>query len=232
MRQIILDTETTGLSPQSGHRVIEIGAVELINRRLTGNHFHYYLNPDRDIDAGAQAVHGITREFLQDKPRFNDILEEFIDYIKDADIIIHNAPFDVGFINHEMSLCKHSKDLEHYANEIIDTLVLARHKHPGQKNSLDACCKRYGVDNSNRELHGALLDSEILAEVFLAMTGGQETLTLSGQPATPAKTPVHTETVQIESHAQFTVPIKKASGEELTAHEEYLDFLKKSSESS
>ncbi len=175
-RQIVLDTETTGLNPEEGHRIIEIGCVELINRRLTGQHFHVYLNPDRMIDEGAIEVHGISNDFLADKPHFEDIVEDFVNYIRDAELIIHNAPFDVGFINHELSLLKNgSGSIENYST-ILDTLEYARKKHPGQRNSLDALCKRYGIDNSHRDLHGALLDAEILADVYLLMTGGQTSL--------------------------------------------------------
>ncbi|MEJ2529205.1 MAG: DNA polymerase III subunit epsilon [Gammaproteobacteria bacterium] len=183
MRQIVLDTETTGLEPQQGHRIIEIGCVELINRRLTGNTFHQYLQPDREIDAAAVEVHGITNDFLEDKPRFGDIAEDFIAYVSGAELIIHNAPFDVGFINRELSLLDGDwGKLERYCS-IIDSLVLAKRAHPGQKNSLDALCKRYDIDNSQRELHGALLDAEILSDVYLAMTGGQTALMLDGLSA-------------------------------------------------
>ncbi len=175
MRQIILDTETTGLSPEEGHRIIEIGCVELINRKLTENRFHVYMNPDRKIDAGAIEVHGISNEFLSDKPSFESVVDDFLTFVSNAEIVIHNAPFDVGFINHELMLCSHSGLLEDYCS-VLDTLVLARKKHPGQRNSLDALCKRYGIDNSHRELHGALLDAEILADVYLSMTGGQTSL--------------------------------------------------------
>jgi DNA polymerase-3 subunit epsilon len=175
-RQVVLDTETTGLNPEEGHRIIEIGCVELINRRLTGQHFHVYLNPDRVIDEGAIEVHGISNEFLADKPRFENVVEDFIEYIRDSELIIHNAPFDVGFINHEFALLnKNIGKIEDYSS-VMDTLAFARKKHPGQRNSLDALCKRYGIDNSHRDLHGALLDAEILADVFLQMTGGQSSL--------------------------------------------------------
>jgi len=176
MRQIVLDTETTGLEPAQGHRIIEIGCVEMYNRRLTGNHYHQYIQPDRDIDEGAIEVHGISNEFLADKPRFADIAEDFLRFVKGAELIIHNAPFDVGFVNHELQLYgeNHPK-LESFCT-VTDTLAMARQMHPGQKNSLDALCKRYDVDNSHRELHGALLDAEILADVYLRMTGGQEAL--------------------------------------------------------
>jgi len=178
MRQIILDTETTGLEPTRGHRIIEIGCVEMINRRLTGNHFHVYINPRREVDDGAIEVHGITNEFLVDKPYFEDIVLQFIDYVKDSELVIHNAPFDIGFLNNELSLLdKPLGKMNDYCS-VLDTLVLARQMHPGQRNSLDALCKRYFIDNSQRDLHGALLDSEILAEVYLSMTGGQTDLGL------------------------------------------------------
>ncbi|GMR20179.1 MAG: DNA polymerase III subunit epsilon [Gammaproteobacteria bacterium] len=174
MRQIVLDTETTGLDPSRGHRIIEIGCVELINRRLTGNNYHQYILPDREIDAGAIEVHGITNEFLADKPRYPDIAADFIEYVKGAELIIHNAPFDAGFLNAEfVSMDKKNPITIESLCRITDTLKMARTLHPGQKNSLDALCKRYEVDNSSRALHGALLDSEILADVYLAMTGGQ-----------------------------------------------------------
>jgi DNA polymerase-3 subunit epsilon len=175
-RQIVLDTETTGLNPKEGHRIIEIGCIELLNRRFTRNQFHVYINPQRPIDAGAIEVHGITNEFLQDKPVFAEIANDFLDFIHGAQLLIHNAPFDVGFINHEFSLLGNNiADVENYCN-IFDTLAFARSKHPGQRNSLDALCKRYNIDNSHRELHGALLDAEILADVYLLMTGGQASL--------------------------------------------------------
>jgi len=180
IRQILLDTETTGLEPTKGHRIIEIAAVELINRRFTGNYWHYYINPDRPIDEGAQKVHGITAEFLKDKLRFADIAQEFLDYIQDSDLIIHNAPFDLSFLNHEYKLLKKDtiKKFQLLENRctIIDTLAMARQKHRGQKNNLDALCKRYQVDNSKRDWHGALIDAELLGWVYLAMTGGQKSL--------------------------------------------------------
>jgi DNA polymerase-3 subunit epsilon len=182
MRQIVLDTETTGLETAQGHRIIEIGCVELLNRRLTGRHYHYYLQPDREIDAGAAEVHGITSEFLRDKPRFADIIEEFLAFVAGAELIIHNAPFDIGFLRHEFGLLARSWDETAHGCSVIDTLALARSRHPGQKNNLDALCKRYGIDNSERTLHGALLDAEILADVYLAMTGGQSRLLLEAEP--------------------------------------------------
>ena len=177
MRQIILDTETTGLESKQGHRIIEIGCIELINRRKTERNFHQYLNPERDIEDGAFNIHGLSNEFLSDKSRFADIAQEFIDFIRDGELIIHNAPFDVGFINAELKLLgKKWGKIEDYCI-VFDTLVLAREKHPGQKNNLDALCKRYEVDNSQRDLHGALLDAQILLDVYLKMTGGQTDLT-------------------------------------------------------
>jgi DNA polymerase III subunit epsilon len=180
MRQIILDTETTGLELKEGHRIIEIGGVEVVYRRRTGKRFHCYLNPERRVDEGALRVHGLSDEFLADKPRFRDTAEEFLDFIRGAELIIHNAPFDVGFLDYELALLGREWGKISTYCQIFDTLALARQRHPGQKNSLDALCKRYGVDNSQRELHGALLDAEILAEVYLAMTGGQVSLSLRG----------------------------------------------------
>jgi len=181
MRQIVLDTETTGLEPAEGHRIIEIGCVELVDRRLTRNNFHQYLRPDREIDQGAVQVHGITDEFLRDKPRFDDIAEDFIGYVRGAELIIHNAPFDVGFLNHELSRWREDAEPIDTLCRITDTLVMARSLHPGQRNSLDALCKRYEVDNSQRDLHGALLDAEILADLYLAMSGGQVSLALGAR---------------------------------------------------
>jgi DNA polymerase-3 subunit epsilon len=179
MRQIILDTETTGLDPKQGHKIIEIGCVEMIERKLTGNNYHQYLKPDREIDAGAIEVHGISNEFLDDKPRFYDVMNDFMEYIKGAELIIHNAPFDIGFLNHELNAVNNSWGTIEQHCQIIDTLVMARNKFPGKKNNLDALCKRYLIDNSHRELHGALLDSEILGDVYLMMTGGQVSLSFS-----------------------------------------------------
>ena len=175
MRQIVLDTETTGLEPAEGHRVIEIGCVEIIDRRPTDNRFHQYINPEREIDAAAYEVHGISNAMLADKPRFRDVVRDFLEFVKGAELIIHNAPFDVGFLNHELKLAAAAAPFLRVDEQctIVDTLKLARNLHPGQKNDLDSLCRRYGVDNSNRTLHGALLDAEILADVYLAMTGGQ-----------------------------------------------------------
>jgi DNA polymerase III subunit epsilon len=177
IRQIVLDTETTGLEPEQGHKIIEIGCVELIERRLTGNNFHQFLQPDREIDAGAIEVHGITNEFLADKPKFRDVANDFIEYVRGAELIIHNAPFDVGFLDHELKLMESPQRIDSLC-AVTDTLKMAKKMHPGQRNSLDALCKRYDIDNSHRELHGALLDAEILADVYLMMTGGQAALVL------------------------------------------------------
>ena len=223
MRQIILDTETTGLETAQGHRVIELGCVELLNRRLTGNHFHYYLAPDRDIDLGAEEVHGITKEFLKDKPKFRDVVDEFMEFARGAEIIIHNAPFDVGFLNYELELMRSRWGRFEDHCTIIDTLALAREKHPGQRNSLDALCQRYHVDNSQRELHGALLDAEILAEVYLLMTGGQASLELA---AVPVETLGATTTRARGERPRLKVLY--ASPQELADHAVCLDGIEKS----
>ena len=186
MRQVVLDTETTGLEPNDGHRVIQIGCVEMENRRLTGNNLHLYLNPEREIDAGALAVHGISTEFLADKPTFDKVVDEFLAFVDGAELVIHNAPFDVGFIDHELGMPNKRRQAPALGPvrdhcRILDTLVMAREMHPGQRNSLDALCKRYDIDNGHRVLHGALLDAEILADVYLAMTGGQTALTLDSE---------------------------------------------------
>jgi DNA polymerase-3 subunit epsilon len=182
MRQIVLDTETTGLDPQAGHRIIEIGCVELVDRRLTGHNFHHFIQPDREVDAGAADVHGITTEFLADKPRFAEIAEALVSYLEGAELIIHNAAFDVGFLDLELSQWSPDGPRIEDLCEVTDTLSLARRLHPGQRNSLDALCKRYAIDNRHRDLHGALLDAEILADVYLAMTGGQVAFALGGEP--------------------------------------------------
>ncbi len=225
MRQIVLDTETTGLNPAKGHRIIEIGCIEISNRRLTEKRFHYYLQPDRKIDAEASAVHGIKNQFLQDKPRFADIVNEFMDFIKDAELIIHNANFDVGFINHELKFLRQNfKPLDHYC-QITDSLALARKRHPGQKNNLDALCKRYNVDNSNRQLHGALLDSEILAEVYLAMTGGQVSLLVQENKAQSNGETV----IKRISGNRAVLMVIAPTDEELQAHEQRLAAIDKAS---
>ncbi len=231
MRQIVLDTETTGLEPSEGHRIIEIGCVELINRRLTGNNFHQYLQPDRAIDAGAIEVHGLTNEFLADKPRFDDIMHDLLDYLRGAELIIHNAPFDIGFLNHELQRADGALGKITDFCGVIDTLQMARALHPGQKNNLDALCKRYHIDNSRRELHGALLDSEILADVYLAMTGGQAALSLDGLQAEtgavrakaieriaadrPTLRVIHADEKELEAHSARLAAVDKASGGQL-----------------
>ena len=220
MRQVVLDTETTGISYQTGHRIIEIGCVELVNRRVTKRYFHKYINPLRDVDYGAFKVHGISSDFLKDKPVFSDILAEFIDFIDGDEVIIHNAAFDVGFLNNELKLAKHKKTFENHC-KIFDTLVFAREKHPGLKNNLDALCKRYNIDNSNRDLHGALLDAEILAFVYLAMTGGQATLFSLEDFQQSRDANVEKITV-----LTCTSPVIYADPMELKYHEEFVSCLK------
>ena len=219
MREIVLDTETTGLDPESGHRVIEIAAVEVRNRRLTGNHFHRYLNPDRDIDEGALQVHGLTREFLADHPRFGDVCDAFLEFVRGCPLIIHNAPFDMGFLDHELKRLGR-EPLSAHCPEVVDTLRMAREYHPGQRNSLDALCKRYEVDNTHRTLHGALLDAELLADVYLAMTRGQDSLTIdlhapngNVRPADrPPIVPVTLTPEELAAHAAYLAEMEKASG--------------------
>lgn len=225
MRQIVLDTETTGLSPEEGHRIIEIGCVELIDRRLTDHRFHVYINPEREIDEGALEVHGISNEFLASKPSFTEVVDDLIAFIKDAELIIHNAPFDIGFINYELTLLERDYGyLDQYCT-VLDTLALARKRHPGQRNGLDALCKRYGIDNSHRELHGALLDAEILADVYLAMTGGQTSLLLEDEEIRPLQVKKGT------SLPENRPPLKViyCNGEELKAHEERLKAIDQAS---
>ncbi len=229
MRQIVLDTETTGLEPQQGHKIIEIGCVELINRRLTGRHYHQYIRPDRDIDEGAIEVHGITNEFLADKPLFADVVEEFLAFVDGAELIIHNAPFDVGFINHELTLTGRDYGTINERCRVLDTLVMARQKHPGQKNNLDALCRRYMVDNSQRDLHGALLDAEILADVFLAMTGGQTSLALSGIHTGEDGTERRGSGILRVSAERAPLKVVKASAEELVLHQAKLETVDKAS---
>ncbi len=225
-RLIVLDTETTGLSPQDGHKIIEIGCVELINRRLTGNRFHAYINPNRAIDAGAIAVHGITNEFLQDKPYFAQIADEFIAFIRGAELVIHNAPFDVGFINHEFSQLADKTGIVTDYSTVFDTLAYARKKHPGQRNSLDALCKRYGIDNSHRDLHGALLDAEILADVFLLMTGGQFSLLDNPPEVENADAPKEVKRLLIDRPALKVILCNEA---ELQHHQQRLVDIEKAS---
>ena len=222
MRQIVLDTETTGLEVSLGHRIIEIGCVELLDRRVTGNHWHYYFNPEREIDAGAYEVHGISNEFLQDKHRFAELSEDFYEYVRGAELIIHNASFDVGFLNHEMTLLQTSYQPLEEICSVLDTLLLARQKHPGQKNNLDALCKRYDIDNSQRSLHGALLDARILADVYLAMTGGQTSLGLDAEQGSEADL----EPVDIKRRdTAASLPMWQADEASLQANREYIEFL-------
>lgn len=219
MRQIFLDTETTGLYPAQGHRIIEIAAVEMVNRRPTNNHYHVYINPDREIDAGAQEVHGITLEFLQDKPKFEAIVHEFIAFIGDAELIIHNAPFDVAFLNAELGRMG-LQPLESFSGKITDTLKMAKEARPGQRNNLDALCKHYGIDNSKRTLHGALLDAELLAEVYMSMTRGQDSLMMElNNPE------IRIEAVQTDILQPLIIQL--ASEAENAAHQEYLVGLEK-----
>ena len=218
MRQIILDTETTGLETEQGHRIIEIGCIELVNRKFTGKRYHQYINPERDIDEGALAVHGITADFLQTKPVFAQIAQEFLNFIADAELIIHNATFDVGFINHEFQLLKKGwKPVTDYCR-IIDTLIIARQLHVGQRNSLDALCKRYNVDNSQRELHGALLDAHLLAQVYLAMTGGQSSLFDDSQQTNEAVQQEIGHAIQVNTKPRNLL-LLKATDAELVDHE-------------
>ena len=223
MRQVVLDTETTGLEPELGHRIIEIGGVELVNRRLTGRRLHYYLQPDRDIDDGALEVHGITREFLMDKPRFADVHADVLAFVADAEVIIHNAPFDVAFLDHEFGRIGGPGLRMEGRCRILDSLALARQLHPGQRNSLDALCKRYQIDNSARQLHGALLDAEILADVYLAMTGGQAVLELGGAGGATVAASVSPGT----SRAMRTgsIPVVRASRDEIEAHASQLAHI-------
>ncbi len=220
MRQIVLDTETTGLEPSEGHKIIEIGCVELVNRRLTGRHYHQYLNPGREVEQGAIDVHGITNEFLADKPLFESVVQAFLEFVQGAELIIHNAPFDVGFLNHELRLLDASCPLLDARCKITDSLMLARNKHPGQRNNLDALCKRYEVDNSGRDLHGALLDAEILADVYLAMTGGQVMIDFgTGSDDSDQSQAAHSDiVVQPLSSDRAPLVILKADEAEVAAH--------------
>jgi DNA polymerase-3 subunit epsilon len=221
MRQIFLDTETTGLYPAHGHRIIEIAAIEMVNRRPTNNHFHVYLNPEREIDPAAQEVHGITLEFLQDKPLFEAIAQDMMGFIGDAELIIHNAPFDVGFLNSELGRIG-LQPIETMCGKITDTLKMAKDSRPGQRNNLDALCRHFGIDNSKRTLHGALLDAELLAEVYMAMTRGQDSLMMDlGQAQNVA-------TNQFEGNKERVLKVVRANETELAAHEAYIKSLTKS----
>jgi DNA polymerase-3 subunit epsilon len=229
MRQVVLDTETTGLEPEAGHRIIEIGCVELVNRRLTGERFHCYVNPGRGVEAGAEAVHGLDDEFLADKPSFGDVAAAFVEFVRGAELVIHNADFDVGFLNSEL---KRVGDITNDIRSecgVLDTLKLARQMHPGQRNSLDALCKRYTVDNSRRELHGALLDAEILASVYLVMTGGQASLSLGQSEQTGAGGSVEAAAKIQRPTAELVVRL--ANAHELSAHDIFLDRMAKQAQS-
>ncbi|HEV2321287.1 MAG TPA: DNA polymerase III subunit epsilon [Gammaproteobacteria bacterium] len=226
MRQIVLDTETTGLEPSQGHRIIEIGCIEILDRRITRSSFHQYINPDREVEAGALEVHGIDNRFLKDKPRFSEVAEDFLRFVDGAELVIHNAPFDVGFINHELR--KMQSPVTDIASvcRVLDTLDLARRQHPGQKNSLDALCKRYSVDNSGREYHGALLDAQLLAEVYLAMTGGQAALVLDAEARNGAFGAAHARKLDREG---LKLMVLRATPEERAAHEAKLQEITKAS---
>lgn len=225
MRSVVLDTETTGLDPRQGHRIIEIGCVELCQRTLTERHYHVYIHPDREVEAEAMAVHGITNEFLADKPRFHLIADEFFEFIRGAELIIHNAAFDVGFINHEFARLRPSPGRVEDHCTVLDTLAMARHRHPGQKNNLDALCKRYSVDNSKRDLHGALLDARILAQVYLAMTGGQTALSLDEESESQEQDITLVRRLDLSAQP---LRIVRASQAETAAHEALLDKVGRS----
>ena len=229
MRQIVLDTETTGLSVSQGHRIIEIGCIELVNRRLTGRDFHCFLNPDRDIEEGAERVHGISNADLETAPRFPEIVDDLLAFITDAELVIHNADFDVGFIDNELRLMQHAQPaITEYAT-VLDTLALAREMHPGQRNSLDALCKRYEVDASKRNVHGALIDADLLARVYLAMTGGQTALILDADAAPAAAMSVGdgSTPATVRQAGALDLVVVRASAEEAAAHEGMLEKLRK-----
>ena len=223
MRQIVLDTETTGLSTDLGHRIIEIGCLEMVNRRLTGREYHRFLNPQRDIDEGAERVHGISRADLESQPLFADIAEEFLEFLRDSELVIHNADFDVGFIEYELELMKHPKPAIADHAMVLDTLALARKLHPGQRNSLDALCKRYSVDASKRDVHGALIDSELLAKVYLAMTGGQTAMSLDADAADMAR--IFEESANQTRDDGLNLVVVRASKDDMTAHDALLDKM-------
>jgi DNA polymerase III subunit epsilon len=232
LRQVVLDTETTGLECALGHRIIEIGCVEMVNRRATGRHFHEYLNPERDIDAGAAAVHGITLDKLLGKPRFAEVAERFLEFVDGAELVIHNAQFDVAFLDSEFKRCPGLAGAEPLTIRarcrVLDTLALAREMHPGQRNGLDALCKRYSIDNSHRALHGALLDARILADVYLAMTGGQNALTFD-EAARPAVNAGNVGVTSAVLPPRVSLRVVPATSEELAAHEEFMSVVHKAS---
>lgn len=226
-RQIVLDTETTGIDPKQGHRIIEIGCVELVNRRLTGNNFHVYINPQREIEEEAIDVHGITNEFLRDKPLYHQIASEFLEYIRGAELVIHNAPFDVGHMDNEFALLNQGFPMTADVCSVLDTLTMARDLHPGQKNNLDALCRRYDIDNSKRTLHGALLDSEILADVYLAMTGGQTKLNLNQNKDQGNEQ--QAGGIRRLSADRAPLVVVRATADEQAAHEARLDLVNEAS---
>jgi DNA polymerase III subunit epsilon len=231
LRQVVLDTETTGLEAARGHRIIEIGCVEMLNRRATGRHFHEYLDPERDIDSGAAAVHGITRDKLVGKPRFAQVAERFLEFVEGAELVIHNAPFDVAFLDSELMRWAKLAGIESVGIRgrcrVLDTLALAREMHPGQRNGLDALCKRYSIDNSHRALHGALLDARILADVYLAMTGGQNALTFDVAASLAAPVSIEASTAGLT--LVRALRIVHANAEEQAAHDEFIQLLHKTS---
>ena len=226
MRQVVLDTETTGLSTAQGHRIIEIGCLELVNRRITGREYHCFLNPERDIDEGAERVHGISRADLESQPLFADIADDLIDFLRDSELVIHNAEFDVGFLEHELRLMDHPKPKITDHSMVLDTLMLARNMHPGQRNSLDALCKRYDIDASKRDVHGALIDAELLAKVYLAMTGGQTALSLEEEAAELER--IFQETAHETRSNDLELVVIKANEDEQAAHAAFLDRMAES----
>ncbi len=230
MRQIVLDTETTGLSTAQGHRIIEIGCVELVNRRLTGREYHRFVNPERDIDEGAERVHGISLADLENEPRFHEIADELLEFLRGAELVIHNAEFDVGFLDHELKLMKHPQPAVTDHASVLDTLTLARELHPGQRNSLDALCKRYEVDASKRDVHGALIDSELLARVYLAMTGGQTALLLDESEDAAGEPDAHADgagsTQHLNAGEGLSLVVVRADEDENKAHDQLLERLR------
>ncbi len=230
MRQIVLDTETTGLSTAQGHRIIEIGCVELVDRRLTGREYHRFINPDRDIDEGAERVHGISLADLENEPRFHEIVDELLEFLRGAELVIHNAEFDVGFLEHELQLMEHPQPAITDHASVLDTLTLARELHPGQRNSLDALCKRYEVDASKRDVHGALIDSELLARVYLAMTGGQTALLLDQGDDRAGESDVHADGAGVATHLNagegLSLVVVRADEDESKAHDQLLERLR------
>ena len=226
MRQIVLDTETTGLSTSQGHRIIEIGCIELVNRRLTGREFHRFLNPDREIDVGAEAVHGISRMDLETAPRFPEVADELLEFLKGSELVIHNAEFDVGFLEYELGLMHHPRPKISDHALVLDTLVLARELHPGQRNSLDALCKRYEVDTSKRDVHGALIDADLLARVYLAMTGGQTALSLDASEVAGPRPGAGEKAGDGHTANGLDLVVIRANDKEIAAHEAFLERMR------